>query len=644
MTIAEYLEYERKVNENHISNTKSYLPTYFGKSAPSHDPIQEFAHYFDPNQPSAESDCDSEDMEEEVEYMTDDEVVMSEQEENNHGYTQNIQHFEEKDDVDEWLNAEITKHMSMQGVKNMKDALISIIKSIRHEMKDGIMKRQFEASTASDEVSFIASNEVDRADNNTLNTAPCRLTKELSPGSFLLPININSHNLYATTTLDAKDNIMPQRVYEYLGLDKLRDTSTLENTTGTNEHLGTVNILVKFGELEFSCDFIIKMVEDVIILGRPFFESTRAQIDVFNEEISFEIGSKKFKFNIDSYQSIEKIYMVDIGQEEETFNPLEIRIYLFSYASPACLEFEQRTRSYGTPNLQDEIAKPISFSPDRRGLVKRWHVCKPIHVTYDDRSGEDYGMWPTCDPNLKFCFGYNEVFKGHQEQGDDELRPRSPRPCNYSFEEWLKIRIGHNNLQESDREFIFNEWILDSYDVKEEYAREIGNPYSRRFNEYNRVFNNEIEHLSNEYILRIGKKGYVLDDVWENVNKTTRKPMKHGMMRDTRRTKYGGRSFICIIDHEDEALPLRRVNGARFKAMIRKELEGNKYVHEYPEAVKQLLRPARLIIMWPPSGLKGLLHMLNATVIPTKGIQSLREDRDNLKDFRQISKFEAMLR
>ncbi|GKC97407.1 hypothetical protein Tco_1167682 [Tanacetum coccineum] len=232
------------------------------------------------------------------------------------------------------------------------------------------------------------------------------------------------------------------------------------------------------------------MAEGAIILGRPFLESTRAHIDVFNEEISFEIGSKKFKFNIDSYPSIEKIYMVDIRQEEKTFNPLEIGIDLFSYESPACLEFEQRTRSYGSPNPQDEIAEQISFSPDRRGLVNRWHVCKPVHVTYDDGNGEDCRMWPTCDPYSTFCFGYNEVFG-------------------------MKIRIGHNNLHESDREFIFNEWILDSYDVEDEYAREIG-----------------------------------------------------------------GRSFICITDREDEALPLGSINGARFKAMIRKELEGSKYVHE----------------------------------------------------------------
>ncbi|GJY38916.1 phospholipase-like protein [Tanacetum coccineum] len=335
--------------------------------------------------------------------------------------------------------------MSIQGVENMKDALISIIKSIRQEMKGDIMKSQFEASTTSvsDEVSSIASNEVDRVDDNTSNTTPCQLPMELSLGSFLLPFNINSHNLYATTTLDAKNN-MPQRVHEYLGLDKLRDTSTFENTTGTNEPLGTVNILVKFRELEFPCNFIIEMVEDAIILGRPLLESTRAQIDVFNEEISFKISSKKFKFDIDSYQSIEKIFMVDIGQEEETFNPLEIGIDLFSYESPACLEFEQRTRSYGTPNPQDEIAESISFSPNKRGLVKRWH--KIDDTTWERR-----------------------------------------------------------------------------YDVEEEYAREIGDPYSMRFDEYNRAFNNEIEHLSNEYILRIGKKGYVLDDVWKKCQQNYKK-------------------------------------------------------------------------------------------------------------------------
>ncbi|GJU66982.1 retrovirus-related pol polyprotein from transposon TNT 1-94 [Tanacetum coccineum] len=61
----------------------------------------------------------------------------------------------------------------MQGVENTEDALIIIIKSIKNKMKDDIMKKQFEASTASisNETSSITSNEVDKGNNNTSITA-----------------------------------------------------------------------------------------------------------------------------------------------------------------------------------------------------------------------------------------------------------------------------------------------------------------------------------------------------------------------------------------------------------------------------------------------------------------------------------------
>ncbi|GJW78132.1 hypothetical protein Tco_0139814 [Tanacetum coccineum] len=212
-------------------------------------------------------------------------------------------------------------------------------------------------------------------------------------------------------------------------------------------------------------------------------------------------------------------------------------------------------------------------------------------------------MWPTCDPDSKFCFGYNEVF-GVNEQGTLRLwicfrdhERRTMKGSYMGFADFLQVRygqqniddttrerrIGHNNLHESDREFIFNEWILDSYDVKEEYAREIGNPYSRRFDEYNRVFNNEIEHLSNEYILRIGKKGYVLDDVWEkcqqNYKKTNEAWHDEGYEEDE--MWQSGDEKTDYDPPYDEALRLGHVNGARFKAMIRKELEGNKSFDDY---------------------------------------------------------------
>ncbi|GJU44438.1 hypothetical protein Tco_1201704 [Tanacetum coccineum] len=275
MTIAEYVEYEKKMSENYISNTKTYLPTHFSKCAPTHDSIREFAHYFGPNQPGAE-----------------------------------------KDDIDKWLNAEITKHRSIQGVENTEDALINIIKSIKKEMKDDIMKKQIKASTANidNETSSIASSEVDTGDDNTSPTA--------------------------------------------------------------------------------------------------------------------------------SY----------MAHEEETFNPLEIGIDLFSYESTTCLEFEQRSRN-----------------------------------------GEDCRMWPTCDPDSKFCFGYNEVF-GVNKQG--------------GLRRWICFRDRERRtVKGTYMGFADFLQILDSYDVEEEYARVIGDPYSRRLDEYNRVFKNEIEHLSNEYILRIGKNG-----------------------------------------------------------------------------------------------------------------------------------------
>ncbi|GKD10667.1 hypothetical protein Tco_1190352, partial [Tanacetum coccineum] len=228
-------------------------------------------------------------------------------------------------------------------------------------------------------------------------------------------------------------------------------------------------------------------------------------------------------------------------------------------------------------------------------------------------------MWSTCDPDSTLCFGYNEVF-GVNEQGilwmwmcfRDHKRRTMKGSC-MGFDDFLQVcygqqsiddttrerRIGHNNLHESDREFIFNEWILDSYDVNEEYAREIGNPYSRRFDEYNRVFNNEIEHLSNKYILRIGKKEYVLDDVWEKCQQNYQKTNEAWHDEAYKEDKIWriGDEKTDYDPPYDEALPLGCMNGARFKAMIRKELEGNKYVHENLEAKRQLSRPDRFKIM-----------------------------------------------
>ncbi|GKE55387.1 hypothetical protein Tco_1494572 [Tanacetum coccineum] len=62
---------------------------------------------------------------------------------------------------------------------------------------------------------------------------------------------------------------------------------------------------------------------------------------------------------------------------------------------------------------------------------------------------------------------------------------------------------------------MLNEWILDSFDMEADFARTHNDPYSRSLHEYKAVFDNEIEQLANKYELRIRKKEYVLDNIWE---------------------------------------------------------------------------------------------------------------------------------
>ncbi|GJR37529.1 putative reverse transcriptase domain-containing protein [Tanacetum coccineum] len=184
-------------------------------------------------------------MEEEVEYISDDEVVMGEQEESNHGYTQNIQHFEEKDDVDEWFNAEITKHMSMQGVENMKDALISIIKSIIQDE---------------------------------------RWYHEKASGSLA--------SFYAITTLDAKDNIMPlkgrgnngnptrERAF-VMGVEEARQDPNIKTANG---QLVEINKFIRDCKLEieghtFDIDLIpFGRGSFDVIIGMDWLSRLRAEI------------------------------------------------------------------------------------------------------------------------------------------------------------------------------------------------------------------------------------------------------------------------------------------------------------------------------------------------------------------------------
>ncbi|GJR96373.1 reverse transcriptase domain-containing protein [Tanacetum coccineum] len=113
----------------------------------------------------------------------------------------------------------------------------------------------------------------------------------------------------------------------------------------------------------------------------------------------------------------------------------------------------------------------------------------------------------------------------------------------------------------------------------------------------------EIDKLADEYELGIGKKGHILDNIWENCNQVHNKnyewhnyEFKNEECEEIRIEdkdyhppevqvetfevkKYsfkGGQSFICVTKDLDNILPLGRKNGSKFKEMIRKEVKDNK--------------------------------------------------------------------
>ncbi|GJT89626.1 RNA-directed DNA polymerase, eukaryota, reverse transcriptase zinc-binding domain protein [Tanacetum coccineum] len=295
-------------------------------------------------------------------------------------------------------------------------------------MGTGMDKEPLEHNLYENDITLIIYNIMDEINIDDLTIEQyLRLTQEHQTPSMVKKVDdmtIAEYTEYeerikGNTLIDASNNIMPKSIYEYLKLvnhggaamsvemDDMTQQETLETVK---------NVLIKINKFEFPCDFVVTdMLEnlgEIIMLGRPFLEIIHAQIDVFQEEISLGIGEDKIKFDVKgnpcrSDISIENFFMANTSQEEESFNPLEIRHDLFLYESPACLQFEQDTRNY-TIDPQNKIARQTNPLLDKGGLTKRWHVCKPIQMFYDDGSGKDCGTWPTCDPDSNFlqvCYG-----------------------------------------------------------------------------------------------------------------------------------------------------------------------------------------------------------------------------------------------
>ncbi|GJZ42886.1 putative reverse transcriptase domain-containing protein [Tanacetum coccineum] len=119
---------------------------------------------------------------------------------------------------------------------------------------------------------------------------------------------------------------MPLSTYLNLGLGELAHTKlTIKLADKTMKYPKgfAKNVLVGIGKFVFPIDFIIlDMTEDIkvpLILGRPFFSTAHAKIDVFKRKITFRVGEEKIIFKSVKPASclIKRVYMLSLREKIE---------------------------------------------------------------------------------------------------------------------------------------------------------------------------------------------------------------------------------------------------------------------------------------------------------------------------------------
>nr|GFC50738.1 reverse transcriptase domain-containing protein [Tanacetum cinerariifolium] len=152
------------------------------------------------------------------------------------------------------------------------------------------------------------------------------------PGRFLIPCDFTGlDNCLALADLGASINLMPLSIWKKLRLPTLNDTKmvlelgdrTISKPTGVAE-----NVFVKVGKFYFPADFVIlDFVADPrvpLILGRPFFSTTHALIDVYKGEITLRHDDQSLMLKCgdtpsifyNNLESLNKVDLIDATCEE----------------------------------------------------------------------------------------------------------------------------------------------------------------------------------------------------------------------------------------------------------------------------------------------------------------------------------------
>ncbi|GKC21295.1 reverse transcriptase domain-containing protein, partial [Tanacetum coccineum] len=152
-------------------------------------------------------------------------------------------------------------------------------------------------------------------------------------GKFLIPCDFPRMDVcLALADLSASINLMPLFVWKNISLSELTPTCmTLELVDWSiSRPIGVAkDVFVKVGKFHFSANFVVVDFDAdprvPLILGRSFFKSGRALIDVCEGELTLRVGNKAVTFNLDQTSryssnyddnSVNQIDIIDVACEE----------------------------------------------------------------------------------------------------------------------------------------------------------------------------------------------------------------------------------------------------------------------------------------------------------------------------------------
>ncbi|GJX94293.1 reverse transcriptase domain-containing protein [Tanacetum coccineum] len=183
------------------------------------------------------------------------------------------------------------------------------------------------------------------------------------PDKFLIPCDFSELvECLALADLDDSINLMPLSVWKKLSLPKLTSTRmTLELADRSVAYLKSVakDVFVKVGKFHFLADFVV-VDYDVdprvpLILGRPFFWTTRTLIDVYGEELTLRFNDEAITFNVGHTSSYSYKY------DEASVNRIDvIDVTCEEYAQEVLGFLDSSMSGNPTPSLDPIIS---SFSP-----------------------------------------------------------------------------------------------------------------------------------------------------------------------------------------------------------------------------------------------------------------------------------------